>query len=309
MGTVVSVQLVDTRTSAAERARTACDWFLTVERCCSRFDADSELSRLSRTVGRDVPVSPLLFELLHAACAVADASEGAFDPTMGQRMRARSHDRHFRTQQRQPETASVAATPDTRATWRDIHLDRSSHIVRLTRALELDLGAIAKGFAVDLAARDLADCEHVCINAGGDLFARGQNAAGARWSAGIRDPHDATGLIARVELDGVALCTSGNYERLADGASAHLLDPRAADDATGVALPALASVSVAAPTTMMADAFATAAFVLGVDHGRAFLEAHGADGLFVTASGNVLHTQPSYFVHWTPLDQERHAAR
>lgn len=254
MGTVVAIQLVGPDNEALlSRARDAMQWAAEVERICSRFDPDSELSRLCAVVGEPVPVSPLLEHLLDLAVAVARTSDGAFDPTVG-------------------------SPPP--ATWQSIQIDRAAHTVTLHHPLRLDLGAIAKGFAVDLMAQTLHDLPDIAIDAGGDLYCRGHNLLGRPWSIGIRDPFVRGALLARVSIDSGALCTSGSYERrTADGH--HLIDPT-----TGRASQGLVSCSVVGESTAMADALATAAFIMGRERGLPFLEAQGVDALLIDDRGD-----------------------
>ncbi len=138
--------------------------------------------------------------------------------------------------------------------------------------MTLDLGAVAKGLAVDAAARELQDFRDFCIDAGGDIYCGGRSSSGERWKVGIRHPRQRDELVDRVHVSDCAVCTSGDYER-----GTHILDPR--DEA---AAPGLASATVIAPNAMLADALATAAFVLGPTDGIALLERMGLDGLLIT---------------------------
>lgn len=104
------------------------------------------------------------------------------------------------------------------------------------------------------------------------------------WTIGIRHPREPERLLTRVAVQDAAVCTSGDYERrLADGAS-HLVDARARRPADGIA-----SATVVAPQTMLADALSTAAAVMPVADALAFLEAQGVHGYLVTPSLEV-HT-------------------
>ena len=276
MATTVAVRVVgaDRDVAQAHIAR-ALEWFERVEACCSRFTPSSELSRLTNVVQAPVPVSAMLFDLLGFALEVAHATDGAFDPTVGGALHARGRDAEWRS-----GTQAIApAALDPRATWRDVRLDPAARIVTLERPLLLDLGAVAKGLAVDLAARELADLGDYAIDAGGDLFVAGTNAERLPWRVGIRHPRTPGALLARVAAHDAAVCTSGDYERpLADGRS-HIHDPRTAAPTTDVI-----SATVIAPQAMVADALATAAMVLGADAGLALLEAQGVEGLLVTSS-------------------------
>lgn len=280
MGTVITIEVIGhggggqghlDREFAVDRAF---DWFRTVEACCSRFDGESEVRRLSARAGEPVVASDMLFEAVRFALAVAEESGGAFDPTVGLHMEERGFDREHRTG-RVVRTPLVPARP---VSWRDVAVDHARKTVTLACPLLLDLGAVAKGLAIDMAARELAPFADFAVDAGGDVFVSGHNAEGAPWSVGIRHPRDERALIGTLRVSGVAVCTSGDYERRSprDGAG-HILDPRAGGPSTGVA-----SVTVLAPSAMVADALGTAAFVLGPEKGIAFLERQGVDGLMVT---------------------------
>jgi FAD:protein FMN transferase len=295
MGTVVSVQVVGgTHADVAPRVRSALDWFTRVEETCSRFRRESELSRLSRRIGETVAVSPLLFHTLTFALAVAESSDGAFDPTVGAHMQARGHDRAWDSGER----IARNSPEDTSVSWRDITLDDATNTVTLAKPMWLDLGALAKGLAVDLAVRELEAFDDFAVFAGGDLYVRGHNGNGDPWSVGVRHPHDGSQLLRTLSVSDRAVCTSGNYEWRARGhESDHILDLRAPDaraagtSATEIATDrAPASVTVVAPTTMVADALATAAFVLGEHEAVAFLARHGVDGMLVTNDLRVFDT-------------------
>jgi thiamine biosynthesis lipoprotein len=173
--------------------------------------------------------------------------------------------------------------------------------------LILDLGAVAKGLAIDMAARELSAVENYAIDAGGDIYVAGCNPDDAPWSIGIRHPRRPDRLFDSLRVSNAAVCTSGDYERRSpaknhvgvgdvagvaddsddvnnvdyrdEGADAghHILDPR-----TGESADAVASVTVVAPTAMAADALATAAFVLGPAAGIRLLERQGVHGLMVS---------------------------
>jgi thiamine biosynthesis lipoprotein len=281
MGTVVTAQAhgSDTHTLRArlERALTAMH---DVEQCCTRFDPASELMQLCAMPGTPVVVSPLLHGLLRLACAVADATDGAFDPTVGAALHARGFNRHWASDAPAPTPSPQAS----HARWRDIVVHDNGRVT-LARPMHLDLGGIAKGFAVDLVAEALADLPGASIDAGGDLRFVGTPPDRASWRVGVRDPRDPTELVAHIEVRGGAVCTSGDYERRdADGAH-HLIDP-----AHGAPVTTCRSVTVCAPIAAVADALATAAFVLGPTQGRALLEAHGCDGVFIDADGGMSTT-------------------
>jgi thiamine biosynthesis lipoprotein len=279
MATLVTAEVVTAEAHVDARAALdrALGWFAAVERACSRFDEASELRRLVARVGEPVEVSPLLFESIRFALALADLTDGVFDPTIGRAMVEAGFDRHYATGER------ATATADRAASFKDVAIDEVRRTVELRRPLLLDLGAVAKGLAIDLAARELVPLGGCCVEAGGDLYAGGRNDAGEPWRIGVQHPRDPDAMVEVLELTDQAACTSGDYERrTTDGAGHHLIDPR-----TGRAADSLASVTVVAPTAMAADGLATAAFVLGPAAGRRLLVEQGVEGLFVTLAGAV----------------------
>lgn len=276
MGTVFAVQLSDPRSILTAplldiHARQALALAPDVERVCSRFDATSELSQLCATVHTPVAASPLLFELVALALAVAESSDGAFDPTVGRAMAAAGFDRAWESGEKRPLPAPSSAT------WRDVQLDRHAHTITLSAPLTLDLGAIAKGFAVDLITTAVDSALTCSIHAGGDVRCRGPHPDTRAWRIGIRDPLQTDALVATAHITDGAVCTSGGYERPSSTGGHHLLDPRTGEVARGYA-----SVSVAAPTAVIADGLATAAFILGPSVAPHWLDSHGVDALLVS---------------------------
>lgn len=271
MGTTVTIEVL--RDGAEEAIGRAFTWFQSIEDVCTRFDERSELMQLTARVGVPVPASPILFEAVRFALHVAGESSGAFDPTVGHRMAARGFNREHRT-------GHVAAAPhvDDQVSYRDVEVDADRRTITLHRPLVLDLGAVAKGLAVDVAARELQPFEDFAIDAGGDLYLGGHNADGEAWSIGIRHPRATGDFIDAVHVSDAAVCTSGDYERRTDRGTHHILDPR-----TGESAAAVASATVVASGAMLADALATAAFVLGPREGVPFLERHRVEGLIVMA--------------------------
>ena len=244
MGTFVTIQVVEDSASGRAAIDRAFGWFREIERRCTKFDPESELRQLALRVGEPVPASPIVFEAVRFAVAVAEETGGAFDPTAG-------------------------GDPD--VSFRDIAVDTDAQTILLRRPLMIDLGAVAKGLAVDAAARELRPFRDFAIDAGGDLYLAGRNPAGEKWTVGVRHPREA-GLIDSLRVSDAAVCTSGDYER-----PGHIVAPqhlRSGDE--------VASVTVVAPGAMLADALGTAAFVLGPREGLRLFGRHDVEGLIVT---------------------------
>jgi thiamine biosynthesis lipoprotein len=274
MSTLVTVRVVrpDRDIAAAEAAvDRAFGWFHEIEARCTRFSTQSELMRLTAQVGTPVPASAILYEAVQFALMVAEASGGAFDPTVGHRMAARGFNREHRTGEIVPVSQRDA---DEKVSYRDVQLDPDRKSITLLRPLTLDLGSVAKGLAVDMAARELEPLMDFMIDAGGDLYPGGSNPRGEPWAVGIRHPRRDREFIETLRVSNQAVCTSGDYER-----GHHILDPR-----TGSSPGAVASATVVADNGLLADALATAAFVLGPEAGIRFLDDMGVGGLIVTAA-------------------------
>lgn len=283
MGTFVTIEIVGAAApencdaaetnSAIDRAF---DWFHRVEECCTRFEPRSEVMQLASRAGAAVPLSAILFEAIQFALAVAEETGGAFDPTVGHAMETRGFNREYRT-------GRVVRTGLARGavSYRDVRLDAVKKTATLLRPLILDLGAVAKGLAIDLAARELQPFENFAIDAGGDLYLAGCKAEGEPWSIGISHPRYAGELLQTVRVSNRAVCTSGDYERRTSAGpdGHHILDPRAGESAAGVI-----SVTAIAQTAMMADALSTAAFVLGPEDGIHLFERMGVEGLILAPS-------------------------
>ena len=286
MDTWITLQVVSSwpRERVEVDAKRAFDWFEAVEKACSRFDPSSELRRLVDRPGEPVPVSPLLLEATAFALELARMTNGAFDPTVGGALERRGFNRNYRTGEAVP-----SGVDDAGASYEDVRIDRRNRSITLRRPLLLDLGAVAKGLAVDLAAQTLASYDGFSVDAGGDVYAHGHNAAGASWRIGIQHPR-AEGLLVRtIEMTDGAVCTSGDYERRSPEGGTHVIDARGKQP-----VERLASVTVLAPTAMAADGLSTAAMILGPERGIALLEDQGVSGLLLAADGTEYRTRAGF---------------
>jgi FAD:protein FMN transferase len=216
--------------------------FERLQRLLSYQDPDSELSQLNRQpLHQPRRVDPQTYAVLFAALHFARLSDGAFDPCVGFELE------HWDLLPRHGSTS--ASAPSVRGSWRDIELMPDQH-VSIHRPMRIDLGGIAKGYAVDLAleALLLGGASEVLVNAGGDLRVAGS----AIRQIGLRHPLAPHTSSESVSLHNAALATSGAYysqQRRAQGEVSALVDPLV----RGPHLH-LGSVSVRAATCMSADA-------------------------------------------------------
>jgi thiamine biosynthesis lipoprotein len=174
--------------------------------------------------------------------------------------------------------------------YRNIKLDESAKTVMLAQEkTQIGLGGIAKGYAVDQAARVLekAGLTSFFVQAGGDLLARGKKPDGTDWQAGIRDPRGKEGsFFAKLSLSDRAFSTAGDYERayiVGGKRYHHIIDPRTGHPAT-----ACRSVTIWAPTALLADEIDDAVFILGPEKGMKLVESiDGVGAVIVDAQNNV----------------------
>jgi len=281
MGTVAAVQCVDAQTAPQARDTTQAI-FERMNALLSAWREDSELSAINRAAGTGaVPVSPELTAVLRAALDLCDKSDGAFNPLVGPVMRAWGFN-GAAVRPSRPDTETLH-TATALTDWRYVVLDSNTVLLPQTD-MSLDLGAIAKGYAVD-AAYDALKAEghtNVLIDLGGDLRAMGEAAPGrGGWRTGIRNPFRRGENIAQFLLaDGEGVATSGNYERFVEIEGvryAHIMDARTAMPVTG-----MASVTVVAPTATLADGLSTTLFVLGIERGAEFLKGYpGCEAVWI----------------------------
>lgn len=312
MGTVIEAKIVAADSTAAAVALDAAFAELArLEALTTSYSEESEVARLAAAEGWVEDVDPDVAALLRFSRQVAQRSSGAFDPTAGALVRLWGFGR-------EPSVPSPEALAAARATigWAQLEplamladpggdSGGSPRAWKLGRdGMELDLGGVAKGYGVDLAADLLASSGSGClVNAGGDLAVRGTKRDGSGWLIGIQDPRDPQRIFLKVRVQGrQAVATSGDYQRTfeADGETYHhLLDPRTGYPARGVR-----SVTVIAPTCAAADAWATAAFVLGPELGlEALARERDVEGVLVTEDADgelVQHATAGFAAYVVP---------
>ncbi len=241
----------------------------------SHYVPNSELSRFNRTERSLDFESRFFLPVLEASRVVYEQTQGAFDPTVSPLINAWGFgsDKSF-----QIENESSIDSLLQLVGFNKIVFDTKQ--VRKTKpAIALNFSAIAKGYAVDLVADFLTEkgVQDYMVEIGREVVCKGQNAAGNTWRIGIVNPnYHAQGeqlLNATVALENRALATSGSYENYyeKDGKKySHTIDPRTGYPVTHNLL----SASIFAPNCMLADAYATAVMVIGVEAAKALVEAN-----------------------------------
>jgi thiamine biosynthesis lipoprotein len=290
LGTFVTLLVADP--DDLDAARSVLDAELAaIDATCSRFRADSELSRACATGGHPVPVSPLFAEALAAALAAAELTDGDVDPACGQALVALGYDRDFAAARRRGGTPPQPPVPG--GGWRDVLLDTVRQEVTVPDGMLLDLGATAKALAADRAAAAItaATGGGVLVNLGGDISVAGQ-APPEGWPVGVADDatFDTTTTSVRtsqviVIRDG-GLATSsvlGRAWERGDTPLHHIIDPRTGMPASSC----WRTASVAARTCVAANIATTAAIVRG-ERAVAWLEGLRLPSRLVRHDGSVV---------------------
>lgn len=282
MGTFAAISLPATETNrladATARAKAV---FSELEQRLSVYRPDSEISRMNAAAGGPAtPLSPDTVDLLRRVRRYSEASGGAFDPTLGPVIRAWGF-----SGGKKPSAvlAADALRPLLERTgWRHLQVQDTGASLMLP-GMFLDLGGIAKGYAVDRAmdALDTTNYPGVLVDLGGNVRCRGEPRPGATWRIGVRNPFVREELIGVLRIpSGMAVATSGNYERFVeiDGRRyAHIIDPRTGKPVTG-----MASVTVVSPNGTESDALSTALFVAGPKAaGEILARLPGNEALFI----------------------------
>lgn len=266
MGTIAEVQVAHRDERFAEDAIDAAIAELQrVERTMTRFRSDSDIGRANRYAARDgVPITRETAQVIAAALAASQASDGRFDPAVGEVSELWDVlNRH------EPPPGDRVQRLAARGFWRkvDVSLSSGSPMVRFDDPdLHLDLGAIAKGHGVDCAADALRErgVRSAIVTVGGDLYALGESPDGEPWTIGIRSPHDRHALAATLRVRDRAVATSGDYERFFRWRGMryhHLIDPATAAPRSTP----FHSATVLANRCIDADAASTAVFGLPRD--------------------------------------------
>ena len=290
MGTLFrAVARAPDSTTAVSALLAARDEVRRLDSLLSDYRDDSEVSRLARRAGtgRWTTLSRETATLLRASLRWAEATGGAFDPTVGPMVRAwgfRGPSPRVPSPVRRDSALGLVGwwRVETRAGGREARLPR--------RGMALDFGAIGKGFALDRAVAAMRErgAEAGMLDLGGNVlvFGHGPGPRGG-WPIGIRNPRCPERVLGMVVLDSGSVATSGDYERFFEEGGVrygHILDPRTGRPSRGVL-----QVTVAAPDGLAADALSTALFVMGPGAGRRLLRrepaARGAGALWVTGRG------------------------
>lgn len=240
MDTVVEISIVSCdKKKALEAIDAAFVEISRLEKLFNRFDEESELTKLNRSAfKKGVVIRPELFGIIKDSIYYSEITNGSFD---------------------------ITARPFKRGEYKDIVLNEERLSVRyLSEDISIDLGGIAKGYAVDRAKNILLSCgiKNAMVDIGGNIYVLGSAPGKNGWIIGIQDPMEKGKIVRKLNLKNRAVSTSGNYER-----GAHIIDP-----ATGNPIERMIGVTIVSNTAEEADALSTTVFVMGPEKGKEFIE-------------------------------------
>jgi len=258
-----------------------------IDQLMSEWKEDSPVSAINAAAGRDlVAVPEELRSLIERAVGFGRLTEGAFDITWKGMAHLWRFDESFRVPSNEEISAALGLVDFERVRIED------NRIGLELPEMALGLGGIAKGYAIDRAAAVLEKhgYQDFLVNGGGDVLTAGTR-AGRPWKIGVRSPRGAWNqLVARLNLSGGAVVTSGDYERftIVDGVRYHhIIDPR-----TGRPARSSRSVTVVAPAAEEADVLATAIFVQGPEKGLQLVSGkQDTEAFVIDASGKFWMTE------------------
>ncbi len=271
MGTIFQITLYTPDRETGQRAmRAAFEEIRRIDAKMSNYKPESELSRMNRTAWkRPFHASDELYAIIRESISYAELTEGAFDVTVAPLLKLwgfYKHEGHFPTAR---ELEHVRA----RVGYTFLILDEEEKTISFAKpGVEIDLGGIAKGYAIDRAVEILRryGITSALLSAGeSTIYALGAPPGKTFWSVSLRDPKHPQKMMAVLRLRDQSVSTSGRYEkffRLSGKMYGHIFDPR-----TGQPVQGIYSVTIVAPRAIQSDALSTSVFVLGFERGMALL--------------------------------------
>ena len=260
---------------------------LELENKWSVTDENSEIYKANHSGGESIAVSDETAGIIQFALSMAEETDGALDPTIYPVLTAWG----FTTDENRIPSQEELDARIAQTGYENVRLDGNE--LQIPNGMELDLGAVGKGYAGDLAAEILEEegITSALLNLGGNIQAVGTRPDGSEWRLGLRSPFG-EGQIGVLTTAGGAVVTSGNYEKYFIGEGGvrygHIIDP-----ATGYPVDnGLASVTVITEEGKLGDALSTSLFVMGLEKAEEYWKAHpGFEMIAVTEDGQIYLTE------------------
>jgi FAD:protein FMN transferase len=233
-----------------------------IERLLTTFSDDSQTQLINQNAGvQPVGVDAEVFDLIARACRLSDLTQGAFDLSYGSIDKSLWNFDQNMTTLPSPETARKMVRL---VNYKNIILDREKQTVFLAeKGMRIGFGGIGKGYAAEMAKRLLIEngVPGGVVNASGDLTTWGRRPDGSPWTIGLADPDAKDRPFSYLEISGLAVATSGDYEKfvtIGGKRYSHTINPR-----TGLPVTGIKSVTIISPNAELSDALATPVYVMG----------------------------------------------
>lgn len=257
-----------------------------LEDLLGRTQKGSDIWKINRSSGLAVSVSPETYKLIEDGLNYSKITNGAFDITLGRVIEL------WNFEGEKPSVPNAADIKDALkgVGGESVLLDKTALTITPQNAVNLDLGAIAKGYIIDEAGKVLLanNIDNFIINAGGDMVIRGKRGT-KPWKVGLQHPRNTTKVMAHIEVEDAktAIVTSGDYERyFMEGGKRyhHILDPKTGYPASG-----LLSVTIKALDAKVADALSTSIFVMGAEKGLELIDQlENVEAVLVDSDENII---------------------
>ncbi len=287
MGTTIRVEIWHQNKEIRQQGiKAVLDEMERVNRLMSPYIEQSQLSKINKYAHEEpVEVDQDLFDLILRSLQVSELSHGAFDITYASVGHLFNYRKKIKPKDDEVEQAKEFIN------YKNVILnDEEKTVLFAKQGVKIDLGGIAKGFAVDQGIKHLVNLgiEHALISAGGDTRILGDR-LGRPWLVGIRDPANTDDVVVMLPLQNEALSTSGDYERFFiedDVKYHHIINP-----STGKSAGEVRSVSILGNDATTTDALSTTVFILGVKEGMQLLdELSGIEGVIIDQQGKLYYS-------------------
>lgn len=279
MGSIVEIQVKGVNSVTANRAISASfEEAKRIDTLFSTYINGNQMWMLNNTEADEIVVGNEMFTMLKRSEEIWLLTNGAFDPAIGSVLDLYN----FQIDSLQIPTAKQIKDALKHYGWNNILLKEGNIVVK-TKNIKLNFNAIVPGYAADRIANLLSNfgIKEYLINVGGEIFARGKN-----WSVGIQHPRKEKELLCTININGMGVSTSGDYEQyfMKDGKRySHLINPL-----TGLPADQCEAVTIIAKETLLADALSTGVFILGPIKGLELIEKlENVEGIIVDKTGKV----------------------
>lgn len=280
IGTVVEIQVRDADEEKARQAITnAFEEIKRIEELFSSYNEESIVWKLNHGKMKGQRLQNELFDIVTFSDSIWKISDGAFDVSLGNLIELWGFSSELPSVPSNEKLAEKLAASG----WKNVQLKNEKSIL-ISQNTKLDFGAVAKGYAVDKAVQILEQSKvsAALVNAGGEIKGFGYD-----WVVGVQHPRNKSEIFGKIKLNGMSVATSGDYEQYFEKDEKryhHILNPK-----TGMPADGCQGVTIICRENKLADALATAVFVLGREKGLQLVEKlNEVEAMIIDSNGNTI---------------------